>query len=72
MNELSNFIPGERSPTEECPGATPPIPPEIKSQVDYRNFLPFNVDGDDSPLSYKSTTVTTQHYSGSDGLLIND
>jgi len=45
MNEMSNFIPGEKAPGEECPGADPPIPPETKAAVDDRRYLPFSVAG---------------------------
>lgn len=43
MNEVSNFIPGERSPIEECPGANPPEPAKLKPQLNDSDYLPFHV-----------------------------
>ena len=70
MNENSNFINGERGPQEICPMADQTLP--TKATVDDRNFLPFNVLGDDVPLAVKSMSSTTVHYNKSDALFIPD
>jgi hypothetical protein len=70
MNEVSNFIPGERSNKEECPPANPPAPLVVKPELDDTRTLPFQVG--DVALAYKSISLATQHYSGSDAIFIND
>jgi alpha-glucosidase len=68
MNENSNFIPGELAPGKICPPADNTIPTD--PNVDDRNYLPFNVLGDDVSLSMKSMTLLTSHYNKSDALFI--
>jgi hypothetical protein len=43
MNEVSNFIPGERTSAEECLGANPPEPAKLKPELNDNNYLPFHV-----------------------------
>lgn len=71
MNENSNFIPGERHIDEECPEANPKTPPAVKREIDDNLYIPYHVAGDRN-LANKTVTMSTQHYSGADALMIHE
>lgn len=70
MNEFASFIEGERSPNEECPGASPPSPPPYKKDVDDNVYLPYHVSAPFN-LANKTVTLSTRHYNKKDAVLIS-
>lgn len=70
MNDISNFIPGERDDNELCPRANSVIPPKVKKILDDTRYIPYSVGGDGVSLANKTLTISTKHYSENDGFLI--